>query len=536
MKACIVQPPYSRDYAKTEEYFLWEMKKFDECDESMDIIVFPESCDVPCFAPTKEDNLASIEKYRGKVLAKASETAKRCKAIVVVNVHAQEKSGLRNTTVVFDRSGQEVYRYYKQHLTPGETSIYGLDTEYTYEYEEPYVLELEGLRFGFLICYDFYFYEAYAAIARKNVDIVIGCSHQRTDTHATLETINKFCAYHTNAYLLRSSVSMGEDSPVAGCSCVVAPTGEVLADMKSKIGSVCVEFDPKKKFYKPAGYGGDMMAHWQYIEKGRRAWKYRPAGSAICRYDGIMPYPRTCAHRGFNTVAPENSMPAFGAAVSLGAEEIEFDIWATKDGELVSLHDCSLDRVSNGTGLVWEQTYEELLRYDFGVKYTEAFTGLKIVTFEEILKKFACHTVMNIHVKLWEHDEDNLMLEKIVGLIRKYDCEKYVYFMSSSDKALAAVKAYAPDLKICVGHDKNRPYEIVERAIKLGAEKVQLFRPYFNKEMIEKAHANGIICNVFYADTEADAREYLEMGVDTVLTNDYLRISKVVEQYKYKVL
>ena len=57
-----------------------------------------------------------------------------------------------------------------------------------------------------------------------------------------------------------------------------------------------------------------------------------------------MSYPSLCAHRGFSSVAPENSMPAFGAAVALGAEEIEFDLWSTKDGVLVSCHDETLER------------------------------------------------------------------------------------------------------------------------------------------------------------------------------------------------
>ena len=50
--------------------------------------------------------------------------------------------------------------------------------------------------------------------------------------------------------------------------------------------------------------------------------------------------------------------------------------------------------------------------------------------------------------------------------------------------------------------------------------------------MIDKAKVNDIKCNVFYADTIEDTVKYLSMGVDTILTNDYLRISKVVEKYK----
>ena len=65
---------------------------------------------------------------------------------------------------------------------------------------------------------------------------------------------------------------------------------------------------------------------------------------------------------------------------------------------------------------------------------------------------------------------------------------------------------------------------MVKRAIALGAYKVQLFKPYFNQETVDLAHANGILCNVFYADDPDEARRYLEMGIDTILTNDYLNI------------
>ena len=73
----------------------------------------------------------------------------------------------------------------------------------------------------------------------------------------------------------------------------------------------------------------------------------------------------------------------------------EFDLWYTKDGEVVSIHDPTLDRVSNGTGKVWEYTLDELRALDFGAKCGEAFRGMRIPTFEDILKKFACHCVMN---------------------------------------------------------------------------------------------------------------------------------------------
>jgi len=535
MKVCIIQPLYSTKYERSDELFNWEMDIMDYCDSSMDLIVFPESTDVPCFAPTRAEALASHEKYAAKLLEKASKTAQRCNAVLFINAYRETESGLRNTTYAFDRNGNQVGHYYKQHLTPGETSERKLDSDYSFEFSEPTVLEIDGLRYSFLTCYDFYFYEAFSKLAQYKPDIIIGCSHQRSDTHQALEMMTRFCAYNCNAYVVRASVSMDESSTVGGGSMVVSPEGAVLLNMGSRVGMEMVEIDPTQKYYKPGGFNNPLMAHYEYIEKGRRPWKYRPAGSSVVRYDSIMPYPRTCAHRGFNTVAPENSLPALGAAVAMGAEEIEFDLWWTKDGEVVSCHDRKLSRVSTGEGFVTDFTYEELLQFDFGVKTDEHFAGMKILLFEDILRKLACQTVMNIHIK----SRDNLgplpeeYLNKIISLIRKYDCSRHVYFMSGNDFVLRQLGVLAPDIPRCVGGGNDR-WGIVDRAIAMNCQKVQFYKPYFNKEMIEKAHAHGIICNVYWSDDAPETKEFLELGIDVILTNDYNRISQIVDQYKEK--
>ncbi len=530
MKVCVVQPYYSVESGDTEKCFNEMIALLDQCDDSMDLIVLPEYCDVPAYQNCTADFYDSIYQYNDAIMDKAIDTAKRCNALVFVNAAYKCESGWRNTTHAINRNGEVVGRYYKAHPTRGECAKLAMngrriDDSYSYTQGEPYVVEIEGIRFGFLTCYDFYFYEAFAPLARQNIDVIIGCSHQRSDTHEALSIINRFLCYNTNAYLLRASVSLGEDSPVGGGSCIIEPDGTVRVDMKSKIGLGVYEIDPSKKYYKKAGFTGNVKAHYEYIEDGRRPWLYRNGGASIVPFDTDMPYPRICAHRGFNTVAPENSMPAFGAAVALGASEIEFDLWPTKDGEIVSIHDDKLDRVSDGSGIVCEYTYEELKQYDFGGKFGEKFKGLRIVLFEDILKKFGGKTIMNIHLKTESEDYDVDLMKKIISLIRKYDCERHVYLMIRYEKMVRQFKAYAPDIRVCLGHLKARPWDIVDRAIEVGAEKVQLYKTYVTREMVEKAHAHGIICNVFYADTPELAREYLDMGIDTILTNDYLAIA-----------
>ena len=152
---------------------------------------------------------------------------------------------------------------------------------------------------------------------------------------------------------------------------------------------------------------------------------------------------------------------------------------------------------------------------------------MKIPTFEDILKKFACHCIMNIHLKTKGEKPEYLC--KVVDLIKKYDCEKYVYFMSGDDELLARLQSEYPEFSRYCGAGKGR-WEIVDRAIKFGCKKVQLFKPYFNQEMIDKAHANGIICNVFWSDDPEETQKFLDMGIDVILTNDYHRISMVVDK------
>ena len=530
MKVCIIQPAYSTDYSKSDFYFNEQMKLIDLCDESMDLIVLPEAADIPCLAGSKENGELSSAKFTKPLLDKISCTAKRCNAMVFVNARSYEESPSgRNTTYAFNRRGEIVGKYFKQHLTPGEVTSSRLDSDYTFEHSEPTVIEMEGIRFAFLTCYDFYFYEAFANIARQNVDIIIGCSHQRSDTHLALEILSQNLAYNTNAYVVRSSVSMDENSDIGGASMVVAPNGKILTNMYSKVGISTVEIDPKQKYCKPAGFGNPPSAHYEYIEKGRRPWKYRPSGSAIVRHDDIMPYPRTCAHRGFNSIAPENSLAAFGAAIAMGAEEIEFDLWFTKDGEVVSIHDSTLERVSDGHGNVWDYTLEELRKLDFGAKRGETFRGMRIPTFEDILKKFACHCVMNIHLKT-EGDKPEY-LDKVVKLIKKYDCEKYVYFMSGRDRVLERLQREYPTIPRCCGGGDGM-WEIVDRAIKYECKKLQLVKGYFDQSMIDKAHKHGMICNVFWSDEEKETEMFLDMGIDVILTNDYNRIAGVVGKRK----
>ena len=140
---------------------------------------------------------------------------------------------------------------------------------------------------------------------------------------------------------------------------------------------------------------------------------------------------------------------------------------------------------------------------------------------------------MNIHIKSLpsQMPYDPSHVRKIVELIYQYDCQRHVYFMTGDDDLMGMLKEMAPDICRCMGGGNDK-WGIVERAIRYDCKKVQLVKPYFDQAMIDKAHAHGIRCNVFWSDDPAETEAFLRMGIDTILTNDYHRIARVVKAFR----
>jgi glycerophosphoryl diester phosphodiesterase len=98
-----------------------------------------------------------------------------------------------------------------------------------------------------------------------------------------------------------------------------------------------------------------------------------------------MDTPFLIAHRGGATEAPENTLAAFRHALSLGIRYVELDVQMSSDGELVVIHDETLDRTTSGSGPVGDHTYEELRRLDAGSWFAPEYAGERIPTLREVL-------------------------------------------------------------------------------------------------------------------------------------------------------
>ena len=237
---------------------------------------------------------------------------------------------------LFDAAGNVAGEYFKQHLPQAERKGKRLDDAYTRAYHAPYTLDLDGVRYAFLTCYDNYYNEYIQHIALKKPDVLIVSSLQRGERMDILEMQMKNAAFTCNAWAVRASVSMGgEDCGHGANTMIVAPDGRVLASLGQKTGMLARDVDTKFKHMRADSYGQPPVPNDFFISKGRTPWAYRACGAGIIPGDRDLPYPRICAHRGFNYVAPENSLPAFGAAVALGAVRRE-DLLALPKGEKIA--------------------------------------------------------------------------------------------------------------------------------------------------------------------------------------------------------
>lgn len=470
----VIQPPYAPTPAGIPASFEWMMNQLQQCTPDLDLIVLPEFSDVPGRTKTRQEYLDAVDANNERLLKACAETAARCSAVLFVNAIDHTPEGIRNTTFAFDRAGKLVGKYYKRHVTAGERDDLGFDVSYARQWSEPDILEIDGIRYAFLTCYDFYFYEMIGPIALKEPDIVIGCSLQRSDKHHALEFINQFCAYNTGAYLVRASVSMGEDSTVGGSSMVVAPTGIILGNMRSRTGALDITFDPSEKYLKPAGFGNPLATHPSYMEIGRRPWLYRPGGSAICLPVAEAPAQRVCALGGMYRIVRSSPMAAIGAAIAEDVDEIGLKLTLAPDGSIR----CKSHKVGRSCNL------------------------------DAVLHKFSCHTIFNFTLEGegWNAEA----VAKLASLLKAYDSLNHAYICSSSIETLRHVHDALPKMARCLEGS-------VVDATAEGCQMVMVTK--HNRAAVKDAHKAGLRC-VTHGSRFSKGRLFRK-GFDTVIISDY---------------
>ncbi len=217
-------------------------------------------------------------------------------------------------------------------------------------------------------------------------------------------------------------------------------------------------------------------------------------------------------HRGAAAYYPENTMASFEAAIGMGVDMIELDVHMSADGEIIVIHDETLERTTNGTGFVHQHTLKQLQALDAG-------QGERIPALADVLLR-AKEAGVRVNVEIKAGSVPYPMLEeKLATLTHGCGMQDSVLFSSFNHYALLALKSAWPDAPIAplyVGAMLD-PWEYAQ---KLGAVAVHpMYAVALLPGWVDGCHAHDIAVNVWTVDEESMMERLMLVGVDGLVTN-----------------
>lgn len=253
------------------------------------------------------------------------------------------------------------------------------------------------------------------------------------------------------------------------------------------------------------------------------------------------PRPLLFAHRGGAAVAPENTLLAFRRAIELGFRYIETDVHLTRDGELVTLHDPTLARTTDGRGMVRAHTLAELRRFDAGHNFsadggrTFPFRGqgLRIPTLLELLE-LDPEVRVNIEIK----EQDPAAQRALWGFIRRHGVADRVLVGCEHAPVLRSFRALTRgEVATSAGRDEVLRFWLAVR-LRLGPRR----RPAYDalqvppthgrltvvdRRLVDAAHRLGLQVHVWTIDEAAEMRRLLALGVDGLMSDYPARLLEI---------
>jgi glycerophosphoryl diester phosphodiesterase len=251
------------------------------------------------------------------------------------------------------------------------------------------------------------------------------------------------------------------------------------------------------------------------------------------------------AHRGASGHAPEHTIPAYKLGQQMKGDYIEIDLQMTKDGELIAMHDETLDRTTNGTGLVKDFTLAEIKQLDAGSWFNEKYpqyaqpeyAGLKVPTLQEVIETFGTGARYYIETKSPEVYPG--MEEKLVEILNEY---KLTGKNVPSSKVI--VQSFSADsLKIVHEMDSTIPLVQLlwyDQPATLTDEELEEYKSYsiglgmnydtIDEAYVQKVRQSGLLIHPYTVNETADMEKLLDWGVTGMFTNFPDRLQEVLKK------
>ncbi|HDR7848945.1 glycerophosphodiester phosphodiesterase [Bacillus toyonensis] len=252
---------------------------------------------------------------------------------------------------------------------------------------------------------------------------------------------------------------------------------------------------------------------------------------------------KNIAHRGASAYAPEHTIAAYKLGQQLKGDYIEIDLQMTKDGHLVAMHDETVNRTTNGKGLVKEHTLEEMKQLNVGSFFNEKYPNLakkefenaKVPKLKEIIEMFGHNA--NYYIETKSPDEYPGMEEKLLEIIKYYQISDKVIIQSFSEESLQKIHSLHANIPLVQLLSYQKSVQLNE----LEIEKYKAYciglgmnYKYIDSAYVKKIKKHGLEVHPFTVDNEKDMKKLLSWGVDGMFTNYPDRLHSILDLKNHK--
>lgn len=240
-----------------------------------------------------------------------------------------------------------------------------------------------------------------------------------------------------------------------------------------------------------------------------------------------MTPPWIIGHRGAPGHAPENTMASFRRAVELGASFIETDLRLSHDARFVAMHDATLDRTSNGRGLVRDFTLAQLRELDAGSWFGPEFAGEKIPTLDDILE-FAREADVVFYLEI-KHESGWGVHHGVAGALRAANESARTVVISFDPSMLSNLRRL--DAGLLTGFLFETPTaNVVEKAQKIGVRQIGPRADLVTRHLLNEAREGGLQVATWTVNEPAQMDALISMGVNGIMTDYPDRLRAAVER------
>jgi len=228
-------------------------------------------------------------------------------------------------------------------------------------------------------------------------------------------------------------------------------------------------------------------------------------------------------HRGAAGLAPENTLAAFRKAIELGVDALEMDLHVTRDGELVVIHDETMDRTTDGRGNIADLSLEEIKLRDAGGKFASAFRGERVPTLREVIEVVKAsgkaRIRLDLEIKFGEGQEGKPddFEQRVLGVLRQTDFVARVNIISFHHPCLAKIRALERKIRtgLLVG-GRQAPKDPVALIRQYQAD---YYSPGFRlvrAETVAALHRAGIPIVPWTVNEQTEMRRLMAVGIGTL--------------------